>query len=167
MRADTASLARSTTFSGIAYGSSRLFSGQIRQILSWPGSYETYRKVPTCILYEQHDPEEEAKIVSWGLEAKNASVTKGLIKCVGVAPLSLLARPTLASTSTTSAVEENVELTRSSFLLAGASGSSSSSRPSRSAAACPTLGCRRSPSARTSSTSSPTSCAAPGGTPRG
>ncbi|BGP51365.1 hypothetical protein JCM10450v2_007303 [Rhodotorula kratochvilovae] len=70
-----------TTFSGIAYGSSRLFAGQIRQILSWPGSYETYRKVPTCILYEQHDPEEEAKIVSWGLEAKNATVTKGLIKC--------------------------------------------------------------------------------------
>ncbi|GAA5940680.1 hypothetical protein JCM3775_004761 [Rhodotorula graminis] len=70
-----------TTFSGIAYGSSRLFSGQIRQILSWPGSYETYRKVPTCILYEQHDPEEEAKIVSWGLEAKNASVAKGQIKC--------------------------------------------------------------------------------------
>ncbi|GJN93743.1 hypothetical protein Rhopal_006800-T1 [Rhodotorula paludigena] len=70
-----------TTFSGIAYGSSRLFAGQIRQILSWPGSYETYRKVPTCILYEQQDPEDEAKIVSWGLEAKNATVTKGLIKC--------------------------------------------------------------------------------------
>ncbi|GAA5889552.1 hypothetical protein JCM5296_005983 [Sporobolomyces johnsonii] len=72
-----------TTFSGIAYGSSRLFAGQsqIRQILSWPGSYETYRKVPTCILYEQHSPDEEAKIVSWGLEAKNATVGKGLIKC--------------------------------------------------------------------------------------
>ncbi|BGP03164.1 protein of heat shock protein Hsp70 family [Rhodotorula toruloides] len=70
-----------TTFTGIAYGSSRLFSGQIRQILSWPGSYETYRKVPTCILYEQNSPDEEAKIVSWGLEAKNATVTKGLIKC--------------------------------------------------------------------------------------
>ncbi|GAA5942528.1 Hsp70 family protein [Sporobolomyces koalae] len=70
-----------TTFSGIAYGSSRLFAGQIRQILSWPGSYETYRKVPTCILYEQLDPSQEAKIVSWGLEAKNATVTKGLIKC--------------------------------------------------------------------------------------
>ncbi|GAA5992968.1 hypothetical protein JCM5350_003063 [Sporobolomyces pararoseus] len=70
-----------TTFSGIAYGSSRLFAGQIRQILSWPGSPETYRKVPTCILYEQHNPGQEAKIVSWGIEAKNATVTKGLIKC--------------------------------------------------------------------------------------
>ncbi|GAA5899591.1 hypothetical protein JCM6882_001158 [Rhodosporidiobolus microsporus] len=70
-----------TTFTGIAYGSSRLFAGQIRQILSWPGSYETYRKVPTCILYEQHDPSQEAKIVSWGIEAKNATVTRGLIKC--------------------------------------------------------------------------------------
>lgn len=70
-----------TTFSGIAYGSSRVFDGQIRQILNWPGSYETYRKVPTCILYEQHDPSEEAKIVSWGLEAKNTTVREGFVKC--------------------------------------------------------------------------------------
>ncbi|BGP19763.1 hypothetical protein JCM10213_003609 [Rhodosporidiobolus nylandii] len=70
-----------TTFTGIAYGSSRLFAGQIRQILSWPGSYETYRKVPTCILYEQHDPSQEAKVVAWGIEAKNATIRTGLIKC--------------------------------------------------------------------------------------
>ncbi|GAA6022340.1 hypothetical protein JCM10207_003291 [Rhodosporidiobolus poonsookiae] len=70
-----------TTFTGIAYGSSRMFGGQIRQILSWPGSYETYRKVPTCILYEQHDPAQEAKVVAWGIEAKNATVRSGLIKC--------------------------------------------------------------------------------------
>ncbi|GAA5866075.1 hypothetical protein JCM3774_000017 [Rhodotorula dairenensis] len=70
-----------TTFSGIAYGSSRVFDGQIRQILNWPGSYETYRKVPTCILYEQHDPSEEAKVVSWGLEAKNTTVREGFVKC--------------------------------------------------------------------------------------
>ncbi|POY72841.1 hypothetical protein BMF94_4096 [Rhodotorula taiwanensis] len=70
-----------TTFSGIAYGSARVFDGQIRQILNWPGSYETYRKVPTCILYEQHDPSEEAKIVSWGLEAKNTTVREGFVKC--------------------------------------------------------------------------------------
>ncbi|GAA5990623.1 hypothetical protein JCM11641_007059 [Rhodosporidiobolus odoratus] len=86
-----------TTFTGIAYGSSRLFSGQIRQILSWPGSYETYRKVPTCILYSQEEVDEEeeneegevvkvvrmgeAKVVAWGIEAKNATVRKGLIKC--------------------------------------------------------------------------------------
>lgn len=72
---------RRTTFSGIAYGSARVFDGQIRQILNWPGSYETYRKVPTCILYEQHDPSEEAKIVSWGLEAKNTTVREGFVKC--------------------------------------------------------------------------------------
>lgn len=30
-----------TTFSGVAYGNTRLFAGQIRQIMSWPGSYET------------------------------------------------------------------------------------------------------------------------------
>lgn len=82
MRADTASLARSTTFSGIAYGSSRLFSGQIRQILSWPGSYETYRKVPTCIAYYQPTPSSEAVIVAWGIEAKAMTLREGFYKCV-------------------------------------------------------------------------------------
>ncbi|GAA5899544.1 hypothetical protein JCM6882_001146 [Rhodosporidiobolus microsporus] len=78
---DKGRLCERTTFTGIAYSSSRLFAGQIRQILSWPGSYKTYRKVPTCIPYEQYDPSQEAKIVSWGNEAKNATVTRGLLKC--------------------------------------------------------------------------------------
>ena len=79
----------STTFSGVAYGSSRLAlsptapSGsdtQIRQIIHWPGSYETYRKVPSCIMYEQQGSE-PAKVVAWGLEAKNRSGGPGLVKC--------------------------------------------------------------------------------------
>ncbi|KAL8291455.1 hypothetical protein RQP46_002433 [Phenoliferia psychrophenolica] len=70
-----------TTFSGVAYGSTRLFAGHIRQILSWPGSYETYRKVPSCILYKQASPHDVAEIVSWGLEAKNTAVGPGLVKC--------------------------------------------------------------------------------------
>lgn len=92
----------STTFSGVAYGSTRLYSGSIRQILSWPGSYETcvdcheffsgvascslrfsihrYRKVPTCILYSQASPSEEARVVAWGLKAKNSALFPGMIK---------------------------------------------------------------------------------------
>ncbi|KAF9074482.1 actin-like ATPase domain-containing protein [Rhodocollybia butyracea] len=54
-----------TTFSGVAYGSSRISGGQIQQILSWPGSVETYRKIPTCLLYD-----EQGQILAWGLEAK-------------------------------------------------------------------------------------------------
>lgn len=59
-------------------------SGQIRQILTWPGSYETYRKVPTCILYSQRTPSEPAQVLAWGLEAKSAAVQEGmgLYKCV-------------------------------------------------------------------------------------
>ncbi|GAA5822338.1 hypothetical protein JCM10212_005680 [Sporobolomyces blumeae] len=69
-----------TTFSGVAYGSSRLFSGQIRQLLSWPGSYETFRKVPTCIAYYQASPADEAVIVAWGLEASGMSLRENFYK---------------------------------------------------------------------------------------
>ncbi|KAK4046961.1 hypothetical protein OIO90_006379 [Microbotryomycetes sp. JL221] len=70
-----------TTFTGVAYGSSRLFAGQIRQILVWPGSYETYRKVPSCIMYAQPQSQEEAQILAWGLEAKNMTLQPGMVKC--------------------------------------------------------------------------------------
>ncbi|BGP43264.1 hypothetical protein JCM10449v2_007292 [Rhodotorula kratochvilovae] len=69
-----------TTFSGVAYGSNRNASGQIRQILSWPGSYETYRKVPTCIAYYQPTPTSEAVIVAWGIEAKAMTLREGFFK---------------------------------------------------------------------------------------
>ena len=41
-----------------------------------------YRKVPTCILYAQSSPEEEAQVIAWGLEAKNANPGPGIVKCV-------------------------------------------------------------------------------------
>ncbi|KAK4046962.1 hypothetical protein OIO90_006380 [Microbotryomycetes sp. JL221] len=70
-----------TTFSGVAYGSTRLMGqGQVRQILTWPGSYESHRKVPTCILYHQPIPQEEAKILAWGIEAKSAALREGFFK---------------------------------------------------------------------------------------
>jgi hypothetical protein len=58
-----------TTFSGVAYGSSRISGGQVQQILTWPGSVETYRKIPTCLLYD-----EGGQILAWGLEAKHTAL---------------------------------------------------------------------------------------------
>ncbi|GAA6018692.1 hypothetical protein JCM11491_001264 [Sporobolomyces phaffii] len=69
-----------TTFSGVAYGSSRLFSGQIRQLLNWPGSFETFRKIPTCIAYYQASTQDEAQVIAWGLEASSLSLREGFFK---------------------------------------------------------------------------------------
>ncbi|KAI0695313.1 actin-like ATPase domain-containing protein [Cytidiella melzeri] len=65
-----------TTFSGVAYGSSRIAAGKVQQILNWPGSFETFRKIPTCMLYDEH-----GQILAWGIEAKNATPMGGAIKC--------------------------------------------------------------------------------------
>ncbi|KAG5638936.1 hypothetical protein H0H81_008436 [Sphagnurus paluster] len=59
-----------------AYGSSRIAGGQVQQILNWPGSFETFRKIPTCLLYDEH-----GQVLAWGLEAKNASPMPGTIRC--------------------------------------------------------------------------------------
>jgi len=61
-------------------------NGQIRCILTWPGSYETYRKVPTCIAYYQPTPSSEAVIVAWGIEAKAMTLREGFYKCVPPRP---------------------------------------------------------------------------------
>ncbi|KAM6493252.1 actin-like ATPase domain containing protein [Amanita muscaria] len=65
-----------TTFSGVAYGSARIDGGNVQQILNWPGSFETFRKIPTCLLYDDY-----GQVLAWGLEAKNASPMSGTIKC--------------------------------------------------------------------------------------
>jgi hypothetical protein len=65
-----------TTFSGVSYGSSRIASGTVQQILVWPGASENFRKIPTCLLYD-----ETGRVMAWGLEAKNASPTPGTIRC--------------------------------------------------------------------------------------
>ncbi|OCH88943.1 actin-like ATPase domain-containing protein [Obba rivulosa] len=65
-----------TTFSGVAYGSSRIAGGSVQQILNWPGSFETFRKIPTCLLYD-----ETGQVLAWGIEAKNAGPMPGVIKC--------------------------------------------------------------------------------------
>lgn len=53
--------------------------GQIRQILNWPGSLETYRKIPTCLLYYQRGME-DAELLIWGIQAKSSPVSEGMIK---------------------------------------------------------------------------------------
>ncbi|KAG7087569.1 hypothetical protein E1B28_013524 [Marasmius oreades] len=65
-----------TTFSGVAYGSSRIAGGQVQQILNWPGATETFRKIPTCLLYDEH-----GRVLAWGLEAKNAGPMPGTLRC--------------------------------------------------------------------------------------
>ncbi|KAF8750144.1 Actin-like ATPase protein [Rhizoctonia solani] len=65
-----------TTFSGVAYGSSRIAGGKVQQILQWPGSFENFRKIPTCLLYG-----EQGEVLTWGLEAKNASPIPGSFRC--------------------------------------------------------------------------------------
>ncbi|PPQ68984.1 hypothetical protein CVT25_009169 [Psilocybe cyanescens] len=65
-----------TTFSGVAFGSSRIAGGKIQQILQWPGSFETFRKIPTCLLYDEY-----GQVLAWGLEAKNAAPMPGTTRC--------------------------------------------------------------------------------------
>jgi hypothetical protein len=65
-----------TTFSGVAYGSSRIAGGQVQQILNWPGSFETFRKIPTCLVYD-----EAGNVLAWGLQAKNQTAVPGTVKC--------------------------------------------------------------------------------------
>ncbi|KAK7035357.1 hypothetical protein VNI00_011888 [Paramarasmius palmivorus] len=65
-----------TTFSGVAYGTSRIAGGAVQQILNWPGATETYRKIPTCLLYDEH-----GQVLAWGLEAKNAGPMPNTVRC--------------------------------------------------------------------------------------
>ncbi|KAG8879389.1 hypothetical protein FRB97_001660 [Tulasnella sp. 331] len=65
-----------TTTSGVAYGSSRINAGRVQNIIHWPGSFETFRKVPTCLLYD-----ENGRVLAWGLEAKNAGPMPGTVRC--------------------------------------------------------------------------------------
>ncbi|KAF8150922.1 actin-like ATPase domain-containing protein [Crassisporium funariophilum] len=68
-----------TTCSGVAYGSSTHTNGQVRLVLNWPamGLSETFRKVPTCLLYDNRGGE----LLSWGFDAKNASLMSLYMRC--------------------------------------------------------------------------------------
>ena len=44
--------------------------------MNWPGSFETFRKIPTCLLYDQ-----TGQVIAWGIEAKNSGPMPGAIKC--------------------------------------------------------------------------------------
>uniref|UniRef100_A0A0W0G1N0 Actin-like ATPase domain-containing protein n=1 Tax=Moniliophthora roreri TaxID=221103 RepID=A0A0W0G1N0_MONRR len=59
-----------------AYGTSRIAGGQVQQILNWPGATETFRKIPTCLLYDEY-----GQVLAWGLEAKNAGPIPNTLRC--------------------------------------------------------------------------------------
>ncbi|KAF8331926.1 actin-like ATPase domain-containing protein [Cantharellus anzutake] len=65
-----------TTFSGVAYGSSRIAGGKVQQILTWPGTSENFSKIPTCLLYD-----DAGRVTAWGLEAKCANPAPGTVRC--------------------------------------------------------------------------------------
>lgn len=71
-----------TTMSGVAYGSTRLSGGKVQQVLNWPGTQDTYRKIPTCLLYDEH-----GRVLSWGVEAKSSGPIPGTYKCEWVSLL--------------------------------------------------------------------------------
>lgn len=49
----------------------------------WPGSSETFRKIPTALVYSVPSPTAQPEVVAWGLEAKSMGilVDGGLQKC--------------------------------------------------------------------------------------
>lgn len=65
-----------TTFSGVSYGSSRIDRGVVQQILQWPGTSETFRKIPTCLAYDS-----SSSLLAWGLEAKYVGRMPGTYRC--------------------------------------------------------------------------------------
>ena len=65
-----------TAMSGVAHGSLRIANGKVQQVLKWPGASETYRKVPTCLLYD-----ENGRVIAWGFEAKWAGPIPGKFRC--------------------------------------------------------------------------------------
>jgi hypothetical protein len=107
-----------TTFSGCSYVSTRPSpTGNlpvVRQILNWPGSTETYRKVrpvfepyssmqnksnhiyillssyqvPTCLVYKEGRG--DSQVIKWGLEAKNWVPREGEIKSISRSSYQLL-----------------------------------------------------------------------------
>ncbi|KAF6747910.1 actin-like ATPase domain-containing protein [Ephemerocybe angulata] len=64
------------TSSTVAFCSPRINNGVVQQIIHWPGTYETLRKIPTCLIYD-----EEGRLLAWGLEAYSAPPIPRAIKC--------------------------------------------------------------------------------------
>jgi hypothetical protein len=61
-------------YSGVSYAAST--SGEMHQILTWPGSSASLPKIPTCLVYDAL-----GHLRAWGLEAKDLSLKKGWACC--------------------------------------------------------------------------------------
>ncbi|KAK4702478.1 hypothetical protein P7C70_g3743, partial [Phenoliferia sp. Uapishka_3] len=79
-----------TTFSGVSYASEKHFGEQTRMVLSWPGTDEHFRKIPTCLIYRAAYPGEKDEygqpvvgftVASWGLVAKRSAAGPNEYKC--------------------------------------------------------------------------------------
>ncbi|KAF6759108.1 hypothetical protein DFP72DRAFT_1064071 [Ephemerocybe angulata] len=64
------------TSSTVAFCSPRINNGVVQQIIHWPGTWETLRKIPTCLIYD-----DEGRLLAWGLEAYSAPPIPGTTKC--------------------------------------------------------------------------------------
>ncbi|KAF9511742.1 hypothetical protein BS47DRAFT_1298549, partial [Hydnum rufescens UP504] len=62
------------THTGVSYAIST--PGEVHQILAWPGSSDSFSKVPTCLVYDAL-----GDIRAWGLEAVDINLKKGWLRC--------------------------------------------------------------------------------------
>jgi hypothetical protein len=60
--------------SGVSYATSG--ADIVNPIISWPGSSDTFRKIPTCLVYDGL-----GDVRAWGLEAKDINLRKGWVRC--------------------------------------------------------------------------------------
>ncbi|KAF9511536.1 hypothetical protein BS47DRAFT_1298749 [Hydnum rufescens UP504] len=62
------------THSGVSYATST--NGKVIPIVSWPGSSDPLRKIPTCLVYDSL-----GNVRAWGLEARDINLRRGWIRC--------------------------------------------------------------------------------------
>ena len=62
------------THSGVSYATST--NGKVVPIISWPGSSDPFRKIPTCLVYDNL-----GDVRAWGIEARDINLRRGWIRC--------------------------------------------------------------------------------------
>ncbi|KAF9511530.1 hypothetical protein BS47DRAFT_1395036 [Hydnum rufescens UP504] len=62
------------THSGLSYTTSS--NGKVIPIISWPGSSDPFRKIPTCLVYDNL-----GDLRAWGLQARDINLRRGWLRC--------------------------------------------------------------------------------------
>ena len=70
----TVSIDFGAAYSAVSYTTSG--AGRVNPIVSWPGSSDSSRKIPTCLVYDGL-----GHVRAWGLEAKDIGLGKGWVRC--------------------------------------------------------------------------------------